>query len=182
VHDQHPYATNKLHSDVWSGDPLDAMVAHFPLFGDTENLGVEFAEIPADEELATIKIFKSYDKGLEFEGRSKGYGVVNYRQGFACFADSRLLHKTIRRSSGLRVSLDIRVRMKTDGAFRQIANENMSPDRNVNYLNYAGWSKIGSESLLVFPETVAEAEKRFRGMVPASTLSHPSRHVLVKLI
>jgi hypothetical protein len=181
VRDARPYATQKLHSDVWSGDPIDALIMHIPIFGDPEGLGVEFAEMPKEDELKFMKIFPDYNRGEEFDENLKFYENVKYQKGYACFADSRLLHRTKRIRQGVRMSIDMRIRMKSTGLFKKVSDEIIAPERVCNYVPLSTWNDMGVNHLLIFEESLAQAELRFSGKVPPSTLKHASNHKLINI-
>ena len=91
--DSRAYATNKMHSDVWAGEPLDAVVLHLPLYGDAENIGVEFCEMTPAKEQQFMRILKDYDEGKELFADMKTYDCT-MKLGNIYFADARLLHAT----------------------------------------------------------------------------------------
>jgi hypothetical protein len=177
--DARPYATNKMHSDVWAGEPLDAVVVHLPLFGDAENIGVQFAEMQAEKEQEFMRVLKDYSEGSELWDHLKLYDCV-MKLGNIYFADARLLHATLRRKPGLRVSIDFRFRMRSEGPYRLVSEEILKAGRQSNYLSYGDFCRIGSDQMIVFDETCEEARRRHTGSGP-STTHYATAHRFVKL-
>lgn len=159
--DLRPYATNKMHSDVWAGEPLDAVVVHMPLFGDAENVGVEFCEMDREKEMQLMRILSDYAEGTAEAGQLTRYNVV-MKLGHAYFADARLLHGTLRRAPNLRISIDFRFRMKSSGLYREAAEKILTSGRMENYVSPREFFKIGSETLMVFEESCEEARSRYQ--------------------
>ena len=159
--DLRPYATNKMHSDVWAGEPLDAVVVHMPLFGDAENVGVEFCEMDREKEMQLMRILSDYAEGTAEAGQETRYDVV-MKLGHAYFADARLLHGTLRRAPNLRISIDFRFRMKSSGLYREAAEKILTSGRMENYVSPKEFFKIGSETLMVFEESCEEARSRYQ--------------------
>ena len=159
--DVRPYATNKMHSDVWAGEPLDAVVVHIPLFGDAENVGVEFCEMDRQKEMQLMRVLSDYTEGAAEAGELKRYDAV-MKLGHAYFADARLLHGTLRRAPNLRVSIDFRFRMRSSGPYREAAERILSAGRMENYVTLSDFFKIGSETLMIFEESCEEARTRYQ--------------------
>jgi hypothetical protein len=176
VRDARPYATNQFHSDVWAGEPLDAVVAHVPLLGDAAALGVEFAEMPRENELPCMRILEHYNQGPELYRECRPYDLP-FELGHAYLADTRLLHRTLRKRPGLRISIDFRFRIKIDGRIGALADSLMSRERRVNYVDCAAWDAIGSDWLLVFDESLAETAAKYTEA--RSAARHPTRHRFV---
>ena len=151
--DKRPRATGKLHSDVWAGEPVDAVVVHIPLFGDPENIGIQFQEMQRDQELAFMRVLEDYEEGA-------GLGTVHYgcqfRSGNIYFADARLLHATVRNRGGFRLSVDFRFRLPSDGQYKAMSDAILTNGRSDNYMAYDQFRKFTSRSLMVFDNTVKE--------------------------
>jgi hypothetical protein len=161
--DQRPYATNKLHSDVWAGDPVDSVTLIIPVLGDPRNIGVEFFEMPRGLEWSYMRPLADYDLGAGIEPLVP-YEGLNFDVGSAYFFDSRLLHRTQRKAPGLRVSLDVRFRRKLPPEDRTWLGELADKDNDINpSIDYQLWKGLGTDLLVVIPETCAEARARFTG-------------------
>ena len=100
------YASSKIHSDTWSGNPCDSKVALF-IDGDKNNT-INFYK-PKKIDKLFFKKKKSYDQAI------KKYGFVKLKQfepkSLTIF-DQTCLHKTMNKNKGLRLSLDFGITLK----------------------------------------------------------------------
>lgn len=138
-----PRATTKLHVDVWAAEPAHAIILFIPLFGDFLKTGVEFFEIkdfPAD----LIKPLNDYSEGAHLQDQATQYAVV-LRPGNIYFSDSLLLHRTITRGGGPRLSID----------FRFLAKNKVESDKYVdsprleNYIYLPEWYEIATKKIAI---------------------------------
>ncbi len=166
-----PFASSKLHSDVWAGVPADAAVIVLPVLGDIDNIYVECMEMPRELERRSMRAMKDYDEGRDVPIS------VSYEKGMKLghlyIADGRLMHQTVRkRPEGVRVSIDFRFRFN-DLAYRAMVPpvEAGGPDSIDSRIPYADWLRIGSDTLVVFEETMeqARAGKREASSSPVNT-------------
>jgi len=176
--DNRPYATSKFHTDVWAGEPMDAVAILLPLFGDVDNITVEFGEMPPAREREFMRLLDDYGIGQEllgdiYEGWRLALGSIN-------FFDARLLHRTVRKQPGVRVSVDFRFRLKTEGIIRDFIERMTARDRLPNYVPFETWLGVGTTSLMMFDETMEEARARHR--IAVSSSKHPSAYRLVNLL
>jgi hypothetical protein len=186
--DQRPYATSKKHSDVWAGDPIDSVTLIIPVLGDPHNISVDFFEMPAHLEFEAMRPLDDYDRAGQIEPLLP-YDGLDFRVGSIYFFDARLLHQTVRRASGFRISLDFRFRRALAPGEEQWLDPNAGKDRERNnpYIDYGLWKSIGTDTLLVVAESCAEARARFANpaagalapspprIVPLSTPANPER-------
>ncbi len=106
AHGERPYATDKLHTDVWAGEPQYSLNILIPILGDIEAVNVRFCQpsmVPPDlrRPLADYSAAKPEALGLtEYD--------LSLKCGIAYFFDTFLFHQTIRRGEGLRLSVDLR--------------------------------------------------------------------------
>lgn len=106
AHGKRPYATDKLHTDVWAGEPQFSLNILIPILGDIEAVNVRFCQpsaVPPDlrRPLTDYSAAKPDALGLtEYD--------LSLRCGIAYFFDTFLFHQTIRRGEGLRLSADLR--------------------------------------------------------------------------
>jgi pyrroloquinoline quinone (PQQ) biosynthesis protein C len=153
-----PFTSSKVHSDVWAGVPADAVVVVLPLFGDIDDITIEAGEMSPEMELPSMRVLSSFDEGRDIRMAVK-YQDAKLELGTMYFNDARGLHQTVRRkSSGLRISLDFRFRRKFNDSFRAMINSNQVGVEEDMSIPYAEWLKFGSEKLVVFHETLAEAK------------------------
>src|SRR5437868_2185184 len=121
-----PFASSKLHSDVWAGVPADAVVVVLPVLGDIENLTIECCEMPPERELHFMRPYNAYEQAEADLANLHWYKEAAMRLGRWYMADVRLLHRTVRRcSGGVRVSIDFRLRYN-DSAYRRLVPSSAS--------------------------------------------------------
>lgn len=175
--DDQPYASTKLHSDVWAGVPADGVVIVIPVLGDIDNLTIEMGEMPRALERAWMRPLRSYDEGAGVAVETP-YDDVALRHGHVYFADARLLHQTVRRrAAGVRVSIDFRFRM-ADERYRALAPpaERTGPDSGDIRVPYAQWLDVGRGSMIAFDETMDHA-RAHRAQVQTSVYGQRPRRV-----
>jgi len=157
-----PYSSSKLHSDAWFGVPADAVVVILPLFGDIDNITVEFGEMPQDQELANMRVLRDFDEGKSIP-MVVPYSHVQMRHGSIYFSDTRMLHKTVRRKTeGVRLSVDFRFRMTGTQTYREMVPADERVQGADFSIPYAQWLKVGTDRLMAFDETAEEGQKRHR--------------------
>jgi hypothetical protein len=114
-----PYATDKLHTDVWAGEPLFSLNILIPLLGDLDAINVRFCQ-PHTVPVSLRRPLVDYSAA-----ESESVGLINYdvelQNGVAYFFDTFLFHQTIRYRDGLRLSVDLR------GLFRSRFLDEESP-------------------------------------------------------
>ena len=100
------YASSKIHSDTWSGNPCDSKIALF-IDGDKNNT-INFYR-PKKMDKLFFKKKKSYDQAI------KKYGFIKLKQfepKCLTIFDQTCLHKTMNKNKGLRLSLDFGITLK----------------------------------------------------------------------
>jgi hypothetical protein len=158
-----PFSSSKLHCDSWAGVPADAMVIVLPLFGDIDDITIEFGEMEPEREMSALRALDDYDQGADY--RIVRRYDVKLAHGSLYIADTRLLHQTVRRKKGgVRLSIDFRFR-RNDLEYRAAVPEITGPDAMGNCVDYRTWLGVGSESMLVFEETMEAA---------AASAGHPN--------
>lgn len=153
-----PFASSKRHADVWAGVPADAVVVVMPVLGDIDNLTIECAEMPVEQELSAMCGMNDYDEGAGIPV-VRGYDECKMRHGHVYMADARLLHQTVRRvNAGVRLSVDFRFR-SNDLTYRAMAPALVSsgPDAIDTRVPYRDWLDLGKERVIEFEETMSEA-------------------------
>lgn len=175
-----PFSSSKRHSDVWAGVPMDAVVIVLPVLGDIDNLTIECAEMPRELELQSMRAMNDYDEGRDVPA------VVHYtgdpmKHGHLYIADVRLLHQTVRhKKEGVRLSVDLRFRY-SDLAYRAMVPPIQAggPDSIDTRVPYADWLRVGSDTMMVFEETMEEA--RANKTAASSSPVNMAKYKLVSL-
>ena len=159
--DQRAYATSKMHSDVWAGDPLDSVTVMIPILGDPTNITVKFFEMPREDEHGWMRQLDDYSLAAGIQPLTP-YDDLDFRVGSIFFFDSRLLHQTARMAPGFRISLDFRFRRKTQWEGKPWFVDKAVGNRDQNpYVSYDDWSAVGTDAMLVVNESGEEARRRF---------------------
>jgi hypothetical protein len=155
-----PFVSSKLHSDVWAGVAADATVVVLPLFGDIDHITIECGEMPREMELPLMHVMSDFNEGrhvpkvIAYEGGKLQHGTMY-------FNDARGLHQTVRRTSeGVRISIDFRFRRKFNQAYRAMVPPSIGGVEADMSIPYEEWLKVGREQVIVFDETIAEAQVR----------------------
>jgi hypothetical protein len=104
--DSRPYASSKIHTDVWYGEPLCSILFNLPLLGNAGAVAMEFFEPKAfPSEFQTS--LKDYEDGRKIAESAERL-PMQFDIGTLYVSDSLSLHQTVRRESGIRLSLDWR--------------------------------------------------------------------------
>lgn len=98
-HPERPYSTEKLHSDIWRGEPRYSMNIIIPLWGCSYSV-VQFREPNVDSFRPLDDYAKGDISGHDYE--------VQFCEGFVYYFDAMLLHQTSKLGVGQRVSIDFR--------------------------------------------------------------------------
>ena len=103
--EKRPYATTKLHSEFWVGQPFDINCL-LPLLGDTDKTRVEFY-VPCDIDGDIFRLkYDDYDEPARF---AFGYAEplnLGFEPGNLYVHDNYILHKTVKSGGGDRLSVD----------------------------------------------------------------------------
>jgi hypothetical protein len=151
--DFRPRASSKLHSDIWAGEFTNTVMLFLTALGDVENNGIEFYEPPYRFYTEFCKPLNDYLEGSCLEKESTRYNC-RLQDGFAYFTDPFLLHRTIKKSPDLRLSIDFRF-VPHDKCQTDIE---VNTNRHKNYIPLKEWDVIGSSSLIYTNVTIAESK------------------------
>jgi hypothetical protein len=170
-----PFASSKLHSDVWAGVPADATVVILPLFGDIENITIEAGEMPREMELQAMRFMSDFDEGKDIP-MVVSYTEARLQHGTMYFNDARGLHQTVRRKAeGLRISVDFRFRRKFNEAYRAMVPASIVRVEEDMSVPYQEWLKVGKETLIIFDETVEQLKRKQKVEDPVPLYTHGYR-------
>ncbi len=135
--DSRPRASVKMHSDMWAGEPANAIMVFLPIFGEMEKIGIKWIE-PNVFPVSFMRPLDDFDEGMCLIDGGIEY-EASFMPGDILFADPFVLHATQKDAFGMRLSLE----------FRFIASEKTKTDKFApgtrlrNYLPYEEWSQIG---------------------------------------
>lgn len=150
-----PKASTKLHSDIWAGEFASSLMVFLPVFGDIENIGVEFFEPPLEFYPEYVRPLRDYDEGAHFLEKSTKYDC-KLKNGFMYIMDPFLLHRTFKNSQEWRLSLDFRFipKMKLESDLE------VGSKRSENYITYDEWKEIGLTKLLFTDTPIDQYDKK----------------------
>lgn len=158
--DARPYSSTKIHCDLWNGDPRDALPVFIPVLGDIASTTIEFFE---PDEIVMNKYLGSladYDEGSEIAESAQKYDCT-LRPGYLYIADSFLLHRTVKRGGGLRLSIDFRIiprkKVPSDGESGALESDRWKR----NFVPLEQWYAVGKSTLLIPKETFQETIEKF---------------------
>ena len=150
--DSRPRASSKLHSDIWAGEFTNTVMLFLTAMGDVVNNGIEFYEPPQRFYKEFCEPLNDYLEGACLEVESEKYNC-RLQDGFAYFTDPFLLHRTIKKSPTLRLSIDFR--FVPHG--KCVTDKEVDTERHKNYIDLSEWEKIGNTSILYTDVTVSES-------------------------
>jgi hypothetical protein len=110
--EERPYATSKMHLDVWSGDPYDCVIVTLPVLGDVVANTVEYYEAYSGIERELGK-YPSFQAGhLD----SLTLLPLGTEIGKVILLDATVPHKTVRKGGAARTLVEIRMRRAESGS------------------------------------------------------------------
>lgn len=155
--DARSYASSKMHTDVWNGEPLSSILFNIPVLGDPEAVDLRFYE-PRTFPIEMRRLLDDYTLGKTVTETAAEY-PAKFEMGNMYISDALSLHKTLRVQSTLRVSLD----------FRTIARElvadesdDYSQSRAV-YIRPDAWRAGGLTTILASGEPINAFQRRQAG-------------------
>lgn len=156
--DARPYASSKIHLDLWSGDPWDEVIVSIPMLGDIGRTTVEYFHPLAEVEVGLLRAVTSYDEALQRMGEFEPC-PLEQRPGYAYFADALVPHRTVKRGGGIRVTVEFRLRRLTTQQERDAAEAACDSDRLNAFLSYPVWHHLGTSKRMQFSDTYADAKR-----------------------
>lgn len=150
-----PKASTKLHTDIWAGEFTNSMMVFLPVFGDIQNISVEFFEPPQSFYPDFVRPLHDYNEGSHLLEESEKY-QCNLKNGFMYIMDPFLLHRTFKHSNKWRISLDFRFIPK----IRLESDLDVNSKRDGNYVSYDEWKEIGLSKLLFTDTPIDQYDKK----------------------
>jgi len=159
--DARSYASAKMHTDVWNGEPISSILFNIPVLGDPKAVDLRFYE-PREFPEELRKLLDDYALGKVVTASAAEY-PAKFEMGYAYISDALSLHQTKRLHPTLRISLD----------FRSIAQELLagesfdhSASRAV-YVKAEAWRAGGLTTILASEEPLDAFQRRRLGEVVA---------------
>lgn len=153
-----PYASSKLHVDLWNGDPADGINVLIPLWGDVARTTVEFYKPPDDFEDRFLRMMSDYSEAGRLMSQCEPY-PIQFRMGYAHFMDAVVLHRTVNRGGKIRVSIQLQLRRKTPPEERARVEATCDRERLKGYfLSPEDWYALGVKRYMKFSDTYTDAQ------------------------
>ncbi len=150
--DSRPRASAKMHSDMWAGEPANAVMVFLPVFGEYGKIGVKWIE-PLHFPTDLMRPLEDFDEGKHLIDGGREYDAT-FNPGDIVLADPYLIHATQKNAAGLRLSID----------FRFLTAQSLESDapapgtRLRNYFSYEDWADIGEGRILTTEAPLAAFE------------------------
>jgi hypothetical protein len=157
--DKRSYASAKMHTDVWNGEPTSSILFNIPVLGDTQGVDLRFFE-PTEFPENLRSLLRDYTLGREVAESAEEYPAV-FEMGRMYVSDALSLHQTVKRRPTLRVSLD----------FRTIARELLPGesfehgDSRAVYVASEAWRAGGSTTIIGSGEPLDAFQRRQSGEI-----------------
>jgi len=123
-----PYLTDKVHSDIWAGEPASIINVFLYLAGDIQN---NFLEIlyPKKEENLKFSPQNQLDDYLEATEMLDLFSILDYtkQKGVLIFFDSLLPHRTRRDATQKQTRLSMDLRLLVQDPYENIYNHWLRP-------------------------------------------------------
>ena len=140
--DERPRASSKIHTDIWAGDPAGAITVFLHVFGDFQNIGINFFE-PKKFPKNQISTLDDYNHGNTQIGDIVELNTKYNDMGWI-FIDPYILHQTFKNSNSVRVSLDFRFIPKEVIDSDTFEDENRKP----YFISVENWKSFGVSKVL----------------------------------
>ena len=147
-------ATSRLHSDAWAGHKGDAILT-IGVLGD-KTTSLEFNKVIGEVQPSFFDTQPNYSNGqktfTDFEH------ISNLKFGTITIFDHACLHRTLKNNGGLRVSIDIGLKLKSsDGILKQ-----KDSGRKMSQIDISEILKVGKKTFVKSNETLQECYNRFK--------------------
>lgn len=141
--DGRPRASVKTHSDIWAGELPGHAMLYFPILGDMTNNGVDLFEPGQDFFPDFVRPLDDFDEGAGLLRNAARYDIV-MEPGSVYVLDAFLLHRTMKRTPGLRLVINFAY------TFTEPVQSDLpiNTERAVEYINPDVWYGYGIDRLL----------------------------------
>ena len=160
------YASSKIHTDLWNGEPISSILFNIPVLGDPKAVDLRFFEPRAfPSELRGP--LRDYILGPPVTATAAEYPAA-FELGRIYISDALSLHQTVKRGPGLRVSLDFRAIARD-----LLPGETADPGASrAVYVSPERWRAAGRSVILGSGEPLDAFQRRRAGeAVPREALS-----------
>ncbi len=155
-----PYASSKIHTDIWAGEPWSHLLLNLPVLGDPDGIAMEFFELKQSDSNMFPLLADYADAAIRPENISP-YDVA-FRIGHLYVSDSFSLHQTALKRPGVRLSIDLRaiVRDIMEGETHD------APNSRATYVDTAAWLASGSRTVLATGHPIESFQRGQQGEAP----------------
>lgn len=155
--DARSYASAKMHTDVWNGEPVSSILFNIPVLGDPKAVDLRFYEPRAFPEELRVAL-RDYALGRHVTESAVEY-PAKFEMGHIYVSDALSLHRTLRVQPTLRVSLDFRAISR-----ELVAGE--SDDHSTSralYVKPDAWRAAGLTTVLASGDPLDAFQRRAKG-------------------
>lgn len=153
-----PYATTKIHSNVWAGEPSDLVLLNLPVLGDIENTTIRWFQPPAEAGEKFLRTLNDFGEGDAVVRESLPLDLTP-KLGHLYFSDAWVLQQTQQNGGGPRVSIDLRVRLKSSPQEKKRAQWEARSKCLEQYVPWQTWRRVGRHAIVVFEDTFAALQQ-----------------------
>jgi hypothetical protein len=160
------YASSKMHTDLWNGEPISSILFNIPVLGDPKAVDLRFFE-PREFPVALRGPLRDYSLGVPVTTTAAEYPAA-FELGRIYISDALSLHQTVKRGPGLRVSVDFRAIVRD-----LLPGETADPGASrAVYVSPERWRAAGRSVILGSGEPLDAFQRRCAGeSVPREALS-----------
>lgn len=150
------YATSKMHSDIWTGEPAVCGAVIVPVLGDVARTGVEFYEPKFESAEEFVRVFDDYLDAKKYVDTARRYDMTMQTSHLYVF-DSYCLHKTLKNGGGVRASIDFRFTFKD----KLKSDLFVYSDRLKKYTDLKNWHTAKNRTFIMPADTVTDTVTKF---------------------
>lgn len=151
------YASTKIHTDVWNGEPINSILFNIPVLGDPRGVDLRFYEPKMFPNRLRVPL-DDYALGQEVAASAQEY-PADFEIGNIYISDALSLHRTLKRRHTLRLSLDFRA---LAGTLLRGETGDCSKSRAI-YVEPDEWRACGSTRILASSDVIDAYQRRRAG-------------------
>ena len=179
---QRSYATTKVHTDIWNGEPAGVIIVFIPVLGDVAANGIEFFEPDLTLIKDFVRVLDDYGEAEDLVRAATRYNL-DMQKRCIYFADSFLLHRTRKSGRGLRISIDFRIIPEEHVLSDDLQTSYVNKNWERNFVPISEFYQVGLTKILLPKDTFADTIRKFKSGEPVQTgpISHKDSFDIIDL-
>lgn len=179
---QRAYSSTKVHTDIWNGEPSGVVIVFVPVLGEAAANGIEFFEPDVSSIQDFVRTLDDYSEAGNLVHMAKHYDLEMRKQSIY-FADSFLLHRTLKSGKGLRVSIDFRIIPAEHVPSDDLQTSHVSKNWERNFVRVSEFYQVGTTKMLLPRDTFQDAISKFKSGRPVEPgpISHKDSFEIIHL-